>query len=54
MFGESGFLGRVFEICARHGVVVDVVTTSEISVSLTANAKGPVERAAAELSALVE
>ncbi len=52
MFGESGFLGRVFEICARHGVVVDVVTTSEISVSLTANAKGPVERAAAELSAL--
>jgi aspartate kinase len=54
MFGESGFLGRVFEICARHGVVVDVVTTSEISVSLTANAKGPVERAAAELSALGE
>ncbi len=50
MFGESGFLGRVFEACARHGVVVDVVTTSEVSVSITANAKEPLERAAAELA----
>ncbi|NUO48575.1 MAG: aspartate kinase [Polyangiaceae bacterium] len=50
MFGESGFLGRVFEVCARHGVVVDVVTTSEVSVSVTANAKEPLERAAAELA----
>jgi aspartate kinase len=53
MFGESGFLGRVFEVCARQGVVVDVVTTSEVSVSITANAKEPLERAAAELEQLV-
>jgi aspartate kinase len=54
MFGESGFLGRVFEACARQGVVVDVVTTSEVSVSLTANAAEPLERAAAELRPLIE
>ncbi len=54
MFGESGFLGRVFEVCARHGVVVDVVTTSEISVSITGDARAPIERAAAELAALGE
>jgi aspartate kinase len=54
MLGESGFLGRVFDICAAHGVVVDVVTTSEISVSITANAREPLERAAAELAALGE
>lgn len=54
MFGESGFLGRVFEVCARHGVVVDVVTTSEVSVSITANAKEPLERAAAELGKIID
>ena len=54
MFGESGFLGRVFEACARQGVVVDVVTTSEVSVSITANAAEPLERAAEELRAEVE
>ncbi len=54
MFGESGFLGRVFEVCARQGVVVDVVTTSEVSVSITANAAEPLERAAAELRPVVE
>ncbi|MCC6522807.1 MAG: aspartate kinase [Polyangiaceae bacterium] len=54
MFGELGFLGRVFDACARHGVVVDVVATSEVSVSLTAHAREPVERAAAELASLGE
>jgi aspartate kinase len=54
MFGESGFLGKVFDVCAKHGVVVDVVTTSEVSVSLTANARGPVDLAAAELASLGE
>jgi len=52
MFGESGFLGQVFEICARHGVVVDVVATSEVSVSLTASEREPVDSAVAELAKL--
>jgi len=54
MFGEVGFLGRVFDACARHGVVVDLVTTSEVSVSLTANARPALERVAAELAPLGE
>lgn len=35
MLGVHGFLRRMFEIFDRHGVAVDVVATSEISVSLS-------------------
>jgi aspartate kinase len=52
MFGEAGFLERVFAVCRESGVVVDVVTTSEVSVSLTGNAEGPIREAAAKLTHL--
>jgi aspartate kinase len=52
MFGELGFLARVFDVLARHGVVVDVVSTSEVSVSMTANDAAAVERAVPELEQL--
>ena len=52
MFGEVGFLAKVFEILARHHAVVDVVSTSEVSVSLTANDVGAMEEALPELEAL--
>jgi aspartate kinase len=35
MLGTHGFLYALFEVFARHRTVVDVVTTSEVSVSLT-------------------
>lgn len=35
MFHAYGFLAKVFEILAKHKVSVDLITTSEISVSLT-------------------
>jgi aspartate kinase len=54
MYGEAGFLSRVFEVCTRHGVVIDVVSTSEVSVSLTAHDRAPLERAAEELKQLGE
>ncbi len=54
MFGEVGFLARVFEVLARHGVVVDVVSTSEVSVSMTADDAEAVERALPELERLGE
>ncbi|MFO0553803.1 MAG: aspartate kinase [Polyangiaceae bacterium] len=54
MFGEAGFLGRVFEVCTRHGVVVDLVTTSEVTVSITADKREPLERAAQEISAMLD
>lgn len=52
MFGEVGFLARVFEILARHEVVIDVVSTSEVSVSLTANDGVAMSRALPELERL--
>jgi aspartate kinase len=51
MFEEVGFLSRVFQICAQHGVVVDMVSTSEVRVSITANSREPLMAAAAELGA---
>ncbi len=35
MFQAYGFLAKVFEILAKHKISVDLITTSEISVSLT-------------------
>lgn len=35
MLEESGYLGRLFDVFARNGVAVDLVTTSEVSVSVT-------------------
>jgi aspartate kinase len=54
MFGEAGFLARVFQTLAECACVVDVVTTSEVSVSLTANEGAPLERAASRLASLGE
>jgi aspartate kinase len=35
MLDAHGFLSRIFDVFTRHQVVVDVVSTSEVSVSLT-------------------
>ena len=35
MLGSSGFMARIFEVFKKHGISVDVVATSEVSVSLT-------------------
>lgn len=39
MVGQYGFLAKVFDIFARHRVSVDVVATSEVSISLTVDFK---------------
>lgn len=39
MLGAHGFLSRVFDVFAHHQVSVDVVATSEVSVSLTLDPK---------------
>ena len=36
MFAHSGFLAKLFEATTRRGLVVDMVTTSEVSVSISA------------------
>jgi aspartate kinase len=53
MFGEAGFLGRAFAALGRHRVVVDMVATSEVSVSFTTDRRDALEGpggALAELS----
>jgi aspartate kinase len=54
MFGQVGFLAQVFDIVGRHGLVVDVVATSEISISMTVTDGAALERAMPELRTLGE
>ena len=54
MLGQVGFLGQVFELLGRHGVVVDMVGTSEISLSFTTDKREPLDRALPELQKLGE
>ncbi len=52
MLLAHGFLARVFEIFGRHHVVVDLVTTSEVSISLTVDDAGRLDDALADLEAI--
>jgi aspartate kinase len=54
MFGQAGFLAQVFDIVGRHGLVVDVVATSEISISMTVTDGAALDRALPELHTLGE
>jgi aspartate kinase len=54
MTSGPGFLARIFAAFARHEIDVDMVATSEVSVSATTGSERNVERAAAELSAEFE
>ncbi|GAB6391940.1 MAG: aspartate kinase [Treponematales bacterium] len=47
MLGQYGFLEEVFALFAKHGISVDMVATSEVSVSVTLDG-------ASDLSALLE
>ncbi len=49
MIDAHGFLAKIFEVFARQQVVVDVVATSEVSVSLTVD-KGEEKKVMSELS----
>jgi aspartate kinase len=49
MLGAPGALQQIFEVFARHRTSVDVVTTSEVSVSLTVDDDQYLEPVVAEL-----
>lgn len=49
MLGAFGFMSAIFQIFERHRTVVDVVTTSEVSVSLTLDNTDSLEAVVAEL-----
>lgn len=52
MLLAHGFLARVFEVFGRHQVVVDLVTTSEVSISVTVDDTARLDEAIAELEAI--
>lgn len=54
MLLAHGFLARIFEVFARHQVVVDLVSTSEVSVSCTVDREDGLEAACAELRGIGE
>lgn len=49
MLFQVGFLGRVFALFEQHGVSVDVVATSEVSLSVTIDEDGPLDALVAAL-----
>src|SRR5205807_3203532 len=52
MLGAYGFLRALFEVFDRHPTAVDVVTTSEVSVSLTVQYPGSLDAIVADLDGL--
>jgi aspartate kinase len=52
MLMAHGFLAKVFDVFARHGCAVDVVSTSEVSVSLTVDSNEAIPQIAADLEDL--
>jgi aspartate kinase len=52
MLLAHGFLARVFEVFGRHHVVVDLVTTSEVSISVTVDDTSKLDDAIAELEGI--
>jgi aspartate kinase len=52
MLMAHGFLSKVFEVFARHRCAVDVVSTSEVSVSLTVDSNEAIPQIAADLEDL--
>jgi aspartate kinase len=54
MLMAYGFLRRVFEVFERFETPVDVVTTSEVSVSVTIDDRHAIEQVAAELRAFAD
>ncbi len=52
MLLAHGFLARVFEVFGRHHIVVDLVTTSEVSISVTVDDPSRLEDAIADLEGI--
>ena len=52
MLLAHGFLARVFEVFGRHQLVVDLVTTSEVSISVTLDDTAHLDDALAELEGI--
>jgi aspartate kinase len=54
MLLATGYAARVFSVFEKLRVPVDVIATSEVSISITVDAKAPIEDLVRELSAFAE
>ncbi len=54
MLLAHGFAARVFAVFEKHRVPVDVITTSEVSISITVDSKAPLEGLVRDLEELAE
>jgi aspartate kinase len=49
MLGQPGFLARIFEVFGRNKIDIDMISTSEITVSMTCDPKAKLETTLSEL-----
>ncbi|MGE5715718.1 MAG: lysine-sensitive aspartokinase 3 [Acidobacteriota bacterium] len=54
MLLAHGYAAKVFSVFEKHGVPVDVIATSEVSISITVNEKAPLEGVVRDLSEFAE
>jgi aspartate kinase len=54
MLGQSGFMASVFETFRRHDVVIDLIATSEISVTVSVDRPEGLDAAVADLGAIAQ
>jgi aspartate kinase len=54
MLGQSGFMASVFETFRRHDVVIDLIATSEISVTVSVDRPHGLDAAVADLQAIAQ
>jgi aspartate kinase len=54
MLGQSGFMASVFESFRRHDVVIDLIATSEVSVTVSVDRPEGLDAAVADIGAVAE
>ena len=54
MLLAHGYAARVFAVFERHAVPVDVIATSEVSISITVDARAPIDELVRDLSDFAE
>jgi aspartate kinase len=54
MLMQYGFLAKIFEVFERHRIVIDLVATSEVSVSCTTDSDADVAKAVEDLSSFAD
>jgi len=54
MLMQTGFMAKIFDVFGRHEVVIDMVATSEVTVSLTTDSRKDFGPAVEELREIAE